>query len=98
MTDMVDAIGYAAGFFAMVTFCPQIVKTLRTRKADDISLLMLLLTLATNILYVIYGMLLELYPVVIMIGIMTCLVVVQIALTLKYNRDAKRKSGQRGSR
>ena len=86
---MIDVIGYTAGALAMVTFLPQLIKTLRTKRADDISMLMLLLTVVTNILYVVYGALLNLYPVVIMLGIMTCTVLMQIVLTVKYRKDPK---------
>ena len=82
---MIDAIGYVAGFLAMISFLPQVIKTLKTRRAGDISMGMLLLTLITNILYVIYGLLLDLYPITIMIGIMTCIVVLQIILTMKWS-------------
>lgn len=64
---MVDAIGYIAGILAMVTFLPQLIKTIRSKRAADISILMLLLTLATNVLYIIYGAMLRLYPIVIMV-------------------------------
>jgi MtN3 and saliva related transmembrane protein len=50
---MVDVIGYLAGFLAMVSFLPQLVKTIRTKSAKDPSLAMLLLTLATNVLYLV---------------------------------------------
>ena len=86
---MIDAIGYTAGLLAMITFLPQVIKTLRTKRAGDISMLMLLLTLATNILYVVYGVLLKLYPIVIMIGVMTCTVLLQVVLTVKYGNDAQ---------
>ena len=87
---MIDTIGYAAGFIAMITFLPQLLKTIRTKKTADISMIMLLLTLAANILYVVYGILLELYPVVIMLGIMTCILILQIALTMKYRGSTNR--------
>ena len=86
---MIDGIRHSAGVLAMITFCPQLIKTLRTKKAGDISVLMLLLTLATNVLYLIYGVLLKLYPIVIMLGIMSCTVLMQILLTMKYSKDAK---------
>jgi MtN3 and saliva related transmembrane protein len=86
---MIDAIGYTAGLLAMITFLPQVIKTLRTKRAGDISILMLLLTLATNILYVVYGVLLKLYPIVIIVGIMTCIVLLQIVLTLKYTNHGQ---------
>jgi MtN3 and saliva related transmembrane protein len=83
---MIEAIGYVAGFFAMITFIPQVVKTIRSKRADDISLLMLSLTLSANILYVIYGAFLKLYPIIIMVGIMSFIVGFQIILTIKYRR------------
>jgi len=81
---MIDALGYTAGLIAMISFLPQVIKTLRIKRAEDLSIHMLLLTLTTNILYVIYGILLKLYPIVIMIGIMSFIVLFQIILTLKY--------------
>jgi len=87
---MTDLIGYIAGFLAMITFLPQVIKTLQTKKANDISLWMLLLTLLANIFYEIYALLLNLTPVIIMIGIMSIIVIVQIALTLKYKNKEKK--------
>jgi MtN3 and saliva related transmembrane protein len=81
---MTDAIGYFAGLLAMLSFMPQIVKTFRTKRADDLSMSMLFLTLATNITYFVYGYLQRLYPIVVMIGIMTGIVLLQILLTAKY--------------
>lgn len=81
---MVEIIGYLAGFLAMISFVPQVVKTMRNKCAADISLSMLLLTLITNLLYVAYGIALRLTPIVIMISIMCGVIVLQIGLTLKY--------------
>lgn len=83
---MVEFIGYLAGFLAMLSFVPQVVKTVRSKSAEDISLLMLLLTLLTNLLYVVYGISLHLTPIVVIIGIMSGTVVLQIGLTLKYRK------------
>ncbi len=84
---MINVIAYLAGVLAMITFLPQVLKTMRTKKANDISLAMLLLTFATNALYIIYGILLNLYPIIIMLGIMSCIIIVQIILTLKYSTN-----------
>ena len=81
---MVDFIGYLAGFLAMMSFLPQVIKTVQTRSAKDISLAMLILTFVTNILYLIYGIALSLTPVVVMISIMTFIVLLQIILTVRY--------------
>jgi MtN3 and saliva related transmembrane protein len=81
---MVEFIGYLAGFLAMISFVPQVIKTIRSKRADDISMSMLLLTLITNLLFVAYGVALHLKPITIMIGIMSGVVILQIWLTLKY--------------
>jgi len=81
---VVEFIGYLAGFIAMWTFLPQVARTLKTRKSDDISLWMLALTLISNILYEIYAIYLGLIPVIVMMGLMSLVVLVQIFLTLKY--------------
>ena len=83
---MVEFLGYLAGFLAMISFVPQIVKTMHSKRAADISLSMLLLTLITNLLYMVYGIALRLKPIVIMIGIMCGIIVLQIGLTLKYRK------------
>jgi len=83
---MVEFIGYLAGFIAMITFLPQIIRTLRIKRSDDISLWMLSLTLLANILYEIYAVALSLTPVIIMIGLMNIILVIQIYLTIKYRK------------
>ena len=81
---MVEFLGYLAGFLAMISFVPQVARTIRLKSARDISLPMLCLTLITNLLYVIYGIALHLIPIIVMLGIMSGIVGLQIGLTLKY--------------
>lgn len=83
---MIDVIGYAAGFLVMISFIPQVIKTYTSKRAEDISIPMLFLTLTANLLYVFYGILLGLNPVIIMIGIFSFIISVQIILTFKYRR------------
>jgi len=83
---MVDFIGYLAGFLAMISFLPQVIKTIKTRSVHDISLSMLMLTLATNILYLVYSTALSLTPITVMISIMTCIVLLQIVLTIRFRK------------
>jgi len=56
-------------------------KTLRTRSAGDLSLAMLVLTFLSVGLYLAYGILLHLYPVVIMLTLRLAMVLVQLRLT-----------------
>jgi len=80
----IDLFGYAAGLIATISFLPQVIKTYKTKKANDISIYMLALTLTTNILYIIYGLFLKLYPVIVMVSIMSLIIILQMILTIKY--------------
>lgn len=82
---IVDLIGYAAGGILAICFVPQIFQTIKTRRADDVSLWMMLLTLLSALLYEIYASLLGLWPVVIMNGIFGTLVAFQIVLKVYFS-------------
>jgi MtN3 and saliva related transmembrane protein len=64
-----DIIGYAAGLCVMISFVPQLIKMHRSSSAQDLSWLMLIMTLASAILYEVYAAILNLIPVVVMNGI-----------------------------
>jgi MtN3 and saliva related transmembrane protein len=83
---MTDLIGYLAGILLTLCFLPQILKTYKLKHADEVSMLMLLLSLASAISYEIYSWLLELWPVFIMNGIFSLLVAVEIWLKIYYGR------------
>ena len=86
-----DLIGYLAGLLLALCFLPQVVKTWRMRHAGDVSMGMLLLTLASAVLYEVYAALLGLWPVLVMNGIFGVLVMIEIALKLRFDRaDASR--------
>ncbi len=78
----VDLIGYAAGLFLMWSFLPQLIKTVKTRKAEDISITMLCITLISALLYEVYAVLLQLTPVIIMNGVFALTVLAQLVITI----------------
>ena len=82
----IDLMGYLGGIFLMISFLPQVVKTWKTKEADQISIFLLLLTLLSGIFYNIYAYMLDLLPVIIMNSIFVVLVVVQLILTLRFRR------------
>jgi MtN3 and saliva related transmembrane protein len=85
---LIDAIGYSAGVLTAICFLPQILQTLKTRSAADVSLWMLLLTLLSVMLYEVYAVLLGLWPVVIMNGIFFLLVMFELALKIRFSRSS----------
>ena len=65
MTHFNDLVGYAAGFLATAAFVPQVVKTFKERSARDISLGMYVLFCTGVGLWLLYGLLITSWPVVI---------------------------------
>lgn len=50
-----ESLGYIAAFFSLVGFIPQTLKTVKTKKTDDLSLLTFLLIILSTTLWCIYG-------------------------------------------
>jgi MtN3 and saliva related transmembrane protein len=65
MTAFHDVVGYCAGLLATAAFVPQVAKTYRERSARDISLGMYVLFCAGVGLWLVYGLLIASWPVVI---------------------------------
>lgn len=82
-----DLVGYLAGILLTLCFLPQILKTYRLKQADEISMVMLALSLASATLYEIYAWLLELWPVFIMNGIFSLLIAIEIWLKIYYDKQ-----------
>tara|TARA_Y100001978_G_C23445691_1_gene315213 strand:- start:187 stop:453 length:267 start_codon:yes stop_codon:yes gene_type:complete len=51
----VEFFGYFAAILTTVAFLPQLIKTLKTQKADDVSLITLIMFLTGVMSWVIYG-------------------------------------------
>jgi MtN3 and saliva related transmembrane protein len=91
-----ELVGYVAGSLLMLSFLPQVIKTFRAKHADDVSMWMLLITLASALLYEGYSWQLGLMPVFIMNGIFALLVLTEIVLKLRYDRQ-RRAPSEEGS-
>ena len=81
----IDFIGYLAGFALMASLFPQVVKSARTGKTEDLSWGMLVCTLVSGALYEIYAVLLGLTPVIIMNGTFVAATVLLVAMKLKFD-------------
>lgn len=86
MTTLItNIIGYVAAAVGTSMMLPQVVKFVKTKKADDVSLGMAVLYLFNCVLWLIYGILIVAYPVVVANGIALVISIVQIVLKRKYS-------------
>ena len=79
----VDALGYTAAVFATGSFLPQVVKTWRTRSAEDLSFAMLCTHIVGMLLWLAYGVMIGSTPVVAANVVAVVLDVALIALKLR---------------
>lgn len=85
MLSGVDILGYAAGAVTAFTFLPQVVKTWREKSAKDISLYMFLIAFINEIMWLVWGLLINNMVVIITNAVMLVMSGIMIALKLKYN-------------
>lgn len=62
---MVELIGFVAAFLTTVAFVPQVIKVYKTNKTEDLSLLTFSMFSTGVFLWLIYGLYIESYPVII---------------------------------
>ena len=72
----------------MFSFLPQVIKTWKTKEADQISYGLLIITLLSGVFYNIYAFLLSLTPVIVMNSIFIGLVTIQLILTIRFRSAA----------
>ena len=78
MTE-VDILGYAAGAITSLTFLPQVIKTWKEKSAKDISLLMFVIAAINEVMWIVYGALLNNWVI-----ILTNVIVLVMSLTMIY--------------
>jgi MtN3 and saliva related transmembrane protein len=62
--DNVTVIGFIAGALTTIAFVPQLIKTWRSRSAEDVSLGMLVIFCTGVMLWLVYGLLIGAWPVI----------------------------------
>ena len=75
----VDILGYAAGAITSLTFLPQVIKTWKEKSAKDISLLMFVIAAINEVMWIVYGALLNNWVI-----ILTNVIVLTMSLTMIY--------------
>ena len=83
---VIELLGYISAIITTIAFLPQIIKTLKTKSAKDVSMGMFVLFTVGVFLWVIYGFLTNTMPVLIANIVIFCLAVTQILLKIKYDK------------
>jgi MtN3 and saliva related transmembrane protein len=84
---MTDIVGVAAGVFTAISQIPQLVKLLRTKKAEDISLFYLVILFCGLSLWVWYGFLRDDIPIIATNSFSLLVNATIIVLGIRYKRN-----------
>ena len=85
--NMIQLIGYLAAIFTASTMAPQIIRSIRTKSVEDISLIMISIYVLNTALWLTYGILIKVLPIIIADGIAFCAGTMQLIIKLKYQRS-----------
>jgi MtN3 and saliva related transmembrane protein len=83
--EVVNILGFVAGTLTTVSLLPQMIKTWRTKSAKDISLEMFCILAAGVLLWIIYGIRIMAYPIIICNSVSLAFIAMNIVLKIKYN-------------
>lgn len=84
----IEIIGYLAAITGTFLMLPQVIKSVKTRSAQDISLWMLIAYVTQAALWGVYGFFISAVPLVLTNMIAFCIGIIQLVLKQKYERKA----------
>lgn len=87
--DWTQAVGLFAGICTASSLLPQLIKTIKEKKADDISKTMLFILLTGVATWVVYGVLRNDLPIIITNSFSLLLNIFMIVLRIKYKRGSR---------
>ena len=90
---LVDVVGVGAGLCSMSSFVPQIIKIVRERDAESVSLRMYVVTVTGFVLWIAYGALQGSWPVWLSNAVNLALAATILALKLRYGTGKARSGG-----
>lgn len=80
-------VGIVAGVLTAISMLPQLIKIIKEKKADDVSLIMLLVLLAGLAMWVTYGVLRDDMPIIVTNSFSLLLNISVVVLRIKYGNS-----------
>ena len=87
--EYTEIIGLVASVFLAVSFVPQVLRVFQMKSAREISILFTLFQLAGLALWLTYGSILKLMPVLVCNSLLAIFVLMLLFARIKYGRQAK---------
>ena len=82
--NVIFILGLMAALISTIAFVPQVIKSWKTRKTNDISLGSYILVVSGVFLWLVYGLLIKDFPLVLANGVTFILTLCILVLKIKY--------------
>ncbi len=86
--DWIQIAGHTGALLSSITFVPQVYKVWTSRSVRDLSLTMMLIVFTSTIIWLIYGVALNLWPVILANGFICVLSVLLIYFKLTFKEKS----------
>ncbi|WP_127120887.1 SemiSWEET family sugar transporter [Chryseotalea sanaruensis] len=84
--NWIELMGHSGSLLSSITFMPQVYKVWQTKRTQDLSLSMMLIVFSSTIVWIIYGVGLMLWPVIICNSIICLLSLMLIYFKLSFEK------------
>lgn len=85
--DKTQWIGIAAGIFTASSMLPQLIKTIREKKAEEISVVMLLVLITGVSLWIVYGVMKDDLPIIATNAVSLAVNLLMIFFRIRYRNN-----------
>jgi MtN3 and saliva related transmembrane protein len=82
----IEAAGHSGAFLSSITFIPQVYKAWQSKSVGDLSIAMMFIVFLSTIVWLIYGISLDLWPVIICNTIIAVLSLTLIYFKFTFNK------------
>lgn len=87
--DWTEFIGHTGALISSLTFIPQVYQIWKTKRVNDLNLYMILIVTVSTIIWVTYGLLKGILPVILCNSFICLLSLVMLTFKLKYQKENK---------
>ena len=86
--DYIQLAGHVGAFLSSVTFIPQVYRVWKTKSANDLSMTMMVSVFISTVIWLVYGVSLMLWPVILANSVIAVLSLMLIYFKLTFKRPA----------
>ena len=85
--DYIQIAGHIGAFLSSVTFIPQVYRVWKTKSANDLSMTMMIIVFTSTLIWLIYGVSLMLWPVILANAVIAVLSLMLIYFKITFKKS-----------